>query len=351
MTRGSVLVACACAVAIAGCPRSAPPREILFDTHAEPARAPAGIAVTPDQRVFLSLHPAFEPPHPVVELRDGQLVPYAKAAELSSVLGIRADARGQLWMLDQGTRKVVLWNTTLDRHVRTIELGEVTPADASLDDLAVDRNADTIYIADPAGGANAALIVVDLITGEARRVLEGHRSVIPEEIDLVIDGRPVQVTGADGTATPLRVGISPIALDDRDEWLYFGPMHGKTLYRVRTHALRDPALTAEQLGAAVEVYAERPITDGIAIDEVGYIYLGDLAANAIGVIDRGRSYRQLARRPDLSWVAAFSFGPDGYYYVVVNQLHRSARLAAGGSSRPPFRILRFRPFAPGRIGR
>jgi hypothetical protein len=54
----------------------------------------------------------------------------------------------------------------------------------------------------------------------------------------------------------------------------------------------------------------------------------------------------------LSWIDAFSFGPDGYYYVVANQLHRSAVLNAGtNATRLPFRILRFRPFARGRIAR
>ena len=54
----------------------------------------------------------------------------------------------------------------------------------------------------------------------------------------------------------------------------------------------------------------------------------------------------------LSWVDAFSFGPDGYLYTVVNQLHRSAVLNGGEAATiPPYLILRFKPLATGTTGR
>jgi hypothetical protein len=52
------------------------------------------------------------------------------------------------------------------------------------------------------------------------------------------------------------------------------------------------------------------------------------------------------------WPDGFSYGPDGYFYVTVNQLHRSAVLNAGEeTSEPPFLVMRFRPLAPSAIGR
>ena len=356
-------------VSIAACspprePRARPPQRIHVETFAELAVGPGNIATTPDGRVFVSLHQFYDPEHAVVELRGGGIVAFpdeahAKAAALDSVLGIRADSRGVVWMLDNamrgrgGTRKIVAWNPTLNALDRTIDLASVTPPDAFLNDLAVDRTSEAVYVADPAGGANAALIVVDLVTGTARRVLEGHVSVVPDpQRDLVIDGQPVQIKLPDGKPIRPHIGVNPIALDTSDEWLYFGPMHAAMLYRVRTRDLRDAALTPGALAARVEAYAERPITDGISIDQAGNIYLGDLANNAIGMIDAGRHYRQLASGPDMSWIDAFSFGADGYYYVVANQLHHSAFLNAGNNTtKPPYRILRFRPFAPGRVGR
>ena len=109
---------------------------------------------------------------------------------------------------------------------------------------------------------------------------------------------------------------------------------------------------ADALAASVQHWAEKPISDGISIDNAGNIYLGDLANNAIGMIGPDRRYRVLASGPQLSWVDAFSFGPDGQLYAVANQLHRTAVLNAGTSAlQPPYLIVRMAPLAPGTSGR
>ncbi|MEL6715213.1 MAG: L-dopachrome tautomerase-related protein, partial [Planctomycetota bacterium] len=79
-----------------------------------------------------------------------------------------------------------------------------TTPDSFLNDLAVDRTTDTVYVADSAG----AVIVVDIASGSARRVLDGHVSTVPEDVDLVVAGRVLELGGA-----PARVGINPITLD------------------------------------------------------------------------------------------------------------------------------------------
>jgi sugar lactone lactonase YvrE len=146
--------------------------------------------------------------------------------------------------------------------------------------------------------------------------------------------------------------VNPIALDAASDWLYFGPMHGLAMYRLRTSDLRDPGLSADDLGQRVQRWADKPISDGISIDTAGNLYLGELSANGIGVITPDRRYRMLVKDPRLSWVDAFSFGPDGYLYTVANQLHRTAVLNAGEDiTRPPYLILRMRPLADGIPGR
>ncbi|HEY9665979.1 MAG TPA: L-dopachrome tautomerase-related protein [Coleofasciculaceae cyanobacterium] len=229
----------------------------------------------------------------------------------------------------------------------------ITANNSFVNDLAVAPSHQAIYIADPAGGDNAALIIVELTTGLARRVLQGHQSVTPEDVDLVIDGKPVQRSLPDGKTVKPRIGVNPIALDTNNEWLYYGPMHGTTLYRIRTADLLNPSLSKGELAAKVERYSEKPICDGISIDKAGNIYLGELAANAIGVITPQRRYQRLVQDNRLlSWIDAFSFGPDGKLYTVSNQLHRTAVLNAGKDETfPPFYILRLEPFAPGIVGR
>ena len=330
---------------------------------------PGNITVTRQDRVIVSLHQFYDMPMRVAEVKpDGRLAPYPNAqwnrgttetAGLDSVLGIQCDRDGVVWMLDNGMRlggvpKLVGWDSKADRLHRVIYLPPpLTVTGSFVNDLAVDAARNIAYVSDPAGGADAALIVVDLKTGSARRVLQGHRSVVPEaDAELVIDGKPLRLQMPDGRMVSPRIGVNPIALDTTNKWLYFGPMHGRSMYRMRTEDLRSARLAPDQLAARVERYSDKPICDGIAIDRAGNIYLGDLANNAVGVIGKDRKYRRFASDPRISWADAFCFAPDGNLFFVSNQLHKSARLNGGVmEAKPPFHILSVKPPARGVTGR
>lgn len=342
---------------------SAPSLEVVATLEV----APGNITLTPDGRIVFSLHQFFEPEQPVAEWRDGSLGPFpptdsaapgASTLRLDSVLGIQSDRDGVVWMLDNGMRsgvvpRLVAWDTRRGRLHREIALGApLTTENAFVNDLAVDESRNVVFIADPAGGEDAALMVVDLTDSRGRRLLQGHESVVPEDLDLVIDGEPVQIRQPDGSLVRPRVGVNPIALDGERQWLYYGPMHGRSLYRVRVADLLDEGLSPEELAARVQRYSAKPICDGISIDRDGNIYVTDVANNAIGVIDHTRRYRILVQDPRLSWPDALSFGPDQRLYTVSNQLHRSAVLHGGEqTARPPYYVFSFRPLAEGFPGR
>jgi sugar lactone lactonase YvrE len=339
-----------------------------YDIVARLSEGPGNVTVTDSGRVILSLHQFYQPRYSVVELKDRDtLVPFpnrelnernnGSGLSLDSVLGIRSDSHGVVWMLDNGLRggvtpKLVGWNTRTDTLHRVIYLPPpVAPPDQFVNDFAVDIRHNRIFISDPAGGGNAALIVVNPDTGAARRVLQGHPSVVPENVDLVIDGRPLQVRDEKNNLARPHIGVNPITEDVQNEWVYFGPMHGHGLYRIRAADLAGDTLAAEILAQRVERYADKPISDGISIDRDGNIYLGELAENAIGVITPDRTYRRLSQCPNLSWVDSFSFGPQGLY-AVVNRLHQSATLNGGENlSKPPYFLIQVKPLASGLPGR
>lgn len=353
--------------ALSGGPAVAMDRD--FEVLARLTQGPGNVTVTTSGRRVISQHQFYEPQFSVVELSpDSATAPFpnremndrsrAGGVSLDSVLGIRSDADGVVWMLDNGMRsratpKLIAWDTTRNRLSRVIYLPPpIAPQDAFVNDFTIDGRHKKIFIADPAGGKNAALIVVDMETGASRRVLEGHPSVVPENIDLVIDRRPVQVKDSSGRLARPHIGVNPITEDLENEWVYFGPMHGLSLYRVKADDLANEGIDAQTLASKVERYSAKPICDGISIDKDNNIYLGDLAENAIGVIKSDRSYQQLAKSDQLSWVDSFSFGPGGRLYAVVNQLHRSATLNGGdGVSKPPYFLVEVKALAAGLAGR
>lgn len=342
---------------------------------AELQEGPGNITVTPDNRIILSLHPFYSPDNRVVELtRGGKLVPFPDASwntgdlrtshSFDSVLGIQCDKNGVVWMLDNGLRsgstpKLVGWDTSENRLARIIHLRPpavpsqpIFPDNAFLNDLAVDLTHDAIYISHSGGIEESGLIAVDLKTGLARRVLQGHESVVPQEEDLVMNGKALNFMLPDAGRLRLLIGVNPIALDASDEWLYYGTMNGNSMYRIRTTDLINADLTNEQLGQRAERFSEKPICDGISVDNAGNIYVSDLQASAIGVIAQDRTYRKLVVDPRISWPESFSFGPDGFLYFVASQLHLSAPLNEGTNKvRKPFFVFRMKALAPGVVGR
>ncbi len=342
-----------------------------LEVVAELANTPGNITVAPDGRTFVSMHQLFQPGFAVAELIDGALVPFPNAAwsdhsvasenKLNAVLGIQASADGLLWMLDNGVGtgqppKLVAWDLAADDVARTIAIADpVVAPNSFLNDLAVDLSNNAIYIADTAFGPNPALVVVSLADGSARRVLEADVSTAMENIPTAVKGKELAFLQPDGSSVNPRFGVNSIALDAANEWLYFGPFSGTSLYRVRTADLVDAGLDPARLAARVERYADKPISDGISIDNAGNVYISDVSASAIGVISGAdRSYRQAQQDDELiAWPDSFSFGPDGYVYATLTQVHRAPFMNGGGagSLRPPFKIVRFKGLAPGVPGR
>lgn len=316
---------------------------------------PGNIAISPEGRIFLSLHGFFgEPAHHVVELlKDGSTKPYPTSAwsaeaegdgpGLTNVLGVRVDRKGILWMLDGQSEgrsgRLIGWDTRKETLHQIIYLAApVTTPDSFLNDIAVDRTNEAIYIADSAG----ALIVVDLQTGRARRVLHGSQFTTPEDLDMVIDNRVIHLGGA-----PARIGTNPITMDGTETWLYFGAMSSTNLYRVTTADLRNADLPAGELAPRVERYGTKPISDGSTVDEGGNVYITSVTENAIGVTKPDGTYEILYQDPSLSWPDGFATGSDGWVYATVNELHRSPVLAGGEHlAKGVFKVVRFKPLAP-----
>ena len=336
--------------------------EIVAEFPAE--HPPGNIAVTPDGRLIMSQHQFYGAPLRVVEvLDDGSVVPFPneawssepnpKGVGLNTVLGLRSDPEGIVWMLDRSAGekqpgKVVGWDTKSDELDRVIYLPQPVIANSPfLNDLAVDRQHNAIYITDTAEGDDSALIVVDLYTGFSRRVLEGDISTRPEDIPLIVDERLINSGGK-----PARIGVNPITIDPDNEWVYYGPMSGRSLYRIATEDLLDESLTEGELAARVERYGDKPICDGITIDGAGNVYITSITNNAIGVVDQTGEYRTLYQDDLLNWTDGMAFGPDDYIYVTVSQLHNSPPLNNGkNDSNPPFHLVRFPALASGEVGR
>ncbi len=325
---------------------------------------PGNLAISSEGRIFMSVHEFYGKDVRVVEVfKDGSVKPYPTpkmAAALKSetsgglngVLGLNIDENGILWLLDAQTAdyagRLIGWNTKTESLEKIIYLAKPITRDSSfLNDLAIDTKHNAIYIADSGAGPTSAIIVVDLETGKARRVLERTSFTVAEDINMVIDGNVVTLGG-----NPARIGINPITIDHEAEWVYFGAMTGRSLYRVRTTDLLNEDIAGEDLEKRVVRYGDKPVSDGITIDTAGNVYVTSITDDAIAVVKPDGSYETLFTDDSLSWPDGFAVGPDNYIYATINELHRSPVLNGGDDATiDEFKVIRFKALSDARVGR
>lgn len=349
------------------------------------AELPAGvgnIAYTPSGDIIYSHHPFYGNPVKVAKMNADRTgfkpfpspewnAPIAGSeAYLDTVLGIRGDANGIIWMSDmmhgdRKTPKLVGWNTNTNMLEKIIPI----PAPASLpcnakscasqlNDFVIDSKRDMFYLSDegigPGGdGSKAALVIVDRKTGASRRVLEGHETTIPADVPIIIDGQPLTFpNGPDGTHTPILVGADGITADLDFEYLYYAPLNGGWVYRIKIDDLIDQSLTDAELGAKVEKYAVKPNAGGFSMDADNNLYFTAVESTYVGIIPADtRRFRAFASHPNLQWPDGVSYSPDGNMYVSAAQLGQLPPFNDGTNySSAPYLILKFKPLSESRIG-
>lgn len=314
---------------------------------------PGNPAVTPDGTVYFSMHPFDAPEFKVMRLEDGKAVPYPNenvSGGLVAVIGIQATQDHTLWWLDMGnvevSPKLVGWDTKADK----LKAVHVIPNEASVansfhQDFAIDEKRGKAFIADMSRGglvdnSEPAIVVIDLKTGEVRRVLSGNKVFQPSDTPLMAEGRPMRMQDENGTVHEIKLGLNPIAIDPSNDWVYFSTMTAGNLYRVSAELLGDFSKSEAVIEQGIEVYGEKPSSDGIATGPKDVVYITNVDDSSIDVVDASGT-RMWSDDSRLIWPDGLAVAKDGSVVVTVNQLHRAAAFNEGTSlSEKPYRILR-----------
>lgn len=316
------------------------------------------VAVSKTGRVFFTVHPEARPRgNKLLEYVDGASVPFpdgkSQQTLFDTVLGVAIDRYDRLWTIDHGnhglhTARLVAFDINTGELIHDQSFDEeIAPLGSFLQDLQVSADGRTVVIADASFWRKSpALIVYDIETATARRILTSHTTTSAEDYVIESNGRVMSFLGG---IVSLRGGVDGIALGD--EWLYFGALSGASLYRVRLSDIVDPSIPNSQIKARVERVSEKPLSDGLSVDREGRVYITDVEHNAIFRLDENGELRTLIRSSQVRWPDALSFGPDGWLYVADSALSEVVLRSSGHiESNAPYKIFRVQLDTPGTPG-
>jgi sugar lactone lactonase YvrE len=322
-------------------------------------RLPIGnVAVSKSGRIFFTVHPEARPKgNKLLEYVDGAAVPYPDGKSQQQLfdtpLGVVIDRFDRLWTIDHGnhgmrTARLLAFDLATGELLHDQKFDDtIAPKGSFLQDLQISADGRTAVIADASFWLmNPAIIVVDIETATARRILEGHPSVSAEKYLIRNQDREMSFYGG---VFSLRGGVDGIALDKK--WLYFGALSGSSLYRVRFSDIADPSTPNSQIAARVERFAEKPLSDGFSVDVNGHVYITDVEHNAIFRVDERGELRTLITSRQIRWPDALSFGPDGWLYVADSALGEVILQSKDHiKEQAPYKIFRLQPGAEGTPG-
>ncbi|MBF0861341.1 SMP-30/gluconolactonase/LRE family protein [Gluconobacter kanchanaburiensis] len=327
---------------------------------------PSGIVVLPNGRTFVGFprHAIDHKGATLGELIDGKVVPYPSVSMsmpgarptdcLVSVHGMTMDRQGRLWMIDDGKRaghplqpgaaKIVCVDPQTNRVVHKIILkAPVLLNDSHMNDLRVSLShgaQGTVFVTDSSFGNSPGLVIVDVATQQARRVLTTHPAILPEEgFMAIVEGEPRRYIA--GHPQLVSGGVDGIALTKDEKRLYFAPLTSRRLYSISVDLLADPASDDAVLGPAIQNEGEKGVADGLALDDHGRLYTTNYEHDCILRRDPDGSFHMMLRDPR-------ALSPDGIFatadhvYCTFGQWNRLASFNEGVDRRaPPYLLIRF----------
>lgn len=310
------------------------------------------VAVAEDGRVFYTIHPESRPEGAkLLVWQDGRATPYpSESAQkgFDTILGVAIDRQNRLWTIDHGTHglrtpRLLAFDlaTGSVSHDHAFPRA-VAPLGSFLQDLQIDSKGETVYLADVSfWGRKPALVVYDVATRRARRVLERDASTGRQRW---LVRNPIKDMRFFGGLLDLSVGVDGIAISKNDEWIAYGAMTHDTLYRVPTQDLKNATLSPAELAAKVQAVGRKPLNDGLSTDVAGNVLITDVEHGAVLRMSPDGSLETLVKSPRIRWADALSYGPGGFLYVADSAIpHQMLRSRAHIARSAPYFIYRFAP--------
>ena len=263
-----------------------------------------------------------------------------------NINAVLTDSHDNLWVVDNGmignetivnAAKLVKINLRTNTVERIYSVSSLNPPQGfALNDVRIgSRHA---FLTESGLGS---VVIINLQTGQVRRVLDSHPSTKFVDPTVVrMEGRAV----LDEKGQPKRMHNKHLELTPDEKTLFYKPPFSHNWFQVSTNYLTNETMTESELGNQVLTSWKTMPTGGTTMDDAGNIYLMDIERQTVwqqNSVDG--TWRLIIRDERITWGDASDVSADGFLYVPISQINRFPSSNNGTNQvEKPFRLYKIK---------
>ena len=263
-----------------------------------------------------------------------------------NVNAVFIDSHNNLWVVDNGVignqmivnaAKLVRINLQTNTIERIYSVSTLNPPQGfALNDVRIGSR--YAFLTESGLGS---VVIIDLQTGQVRRVLDNHPSTKFVDPTVVrMEGRAI----LDEKGQSKKMHNNHLELTPDGKTLFYKPPFGYNWFQVSTEDLTNETMTESELGNKVLTSWKTMPTGGTTMDDAGNIYLMDIERQTIWQQNSADgSWTLLIHDEKITWGDASDVSADGFLYIPMSQINRFASSNNGTNQVvKPFRIYKIK---------
>jgi len=280
---------------------------------------PGNLAVADNGDVYFNYHPLAKAerfvPATVFKWSNGKIEPFPSLEaqkDFQGTFGMTIDRQDRIWFIEPASldfkhTRISAFDLKTRKRVEFFEFPEGQASFA--EDIRVTADGKHVILPNPGlfRFTSSSLVIYSVLDHTFYSVKSDHPCLSPEDWIMQTPYGPNRLLWG---LVNFAVGIDGIEISEDQKWLYLAPMTNSRLCRISMAAVLSPSLSPEAFNKSVEDIGQKPMSDGIAIDQDGRVIVTDVEHGGIMAFNpKTNQLSKLARSKDIAW-------PDGI--VVAN---------------------------------
>jgi len=320
---------------------------------------PGNLAVANNGDVYFNYHPVAKAerfsPSTVFKWSNGKVEPFPSIEaqkDFQGTFGMTIDKQNRIWFIEPASldfkhTRVSAFDLNTKKRVEFFEFPEGQASFA--EDIRV--TADGKYVIMPNPGlfnfTTQSVVVYSVLDHTFYTIKSDHPCLSPEDWIIQTPYGPDRLVWG---LLNFAVGIDGIEISEDQKWLYIASMTNSRLCRAPMSVVLNSSTSSEAFNKSLEDVGQKPMSDGIAIDNNGRVVITDVEHGAIMAFNpTTNQLSKLGGSKDIVWPDGIVVGSDNSVYFTdssipsyIDQLVRPPTDSKLKEHRPYF-IYRLKP--------